>query len=291
MSRPLRIEYAEAVYHVTSRGNARRSIFKNDKDREMLLNILEEVNDRYHWLCHAYCLMNNHYHLAIETPDGNLSKGMRQLNGVYTMRFNRRHGSVGHVFQGRYKAILVQKESHLLEVCRYVVLNPVRAKVVKIPERWRWSSYRATGGIERAHPCLTTEWVLGQFGSKRRTAEKRYRAFVMDGIGGRRIWDDVKGQSILGDGDFVSRLVDYARGYEEVKEIPKIQRYLNRPSLNEIFRSARGERRRRDRGIAEAVRRWGYSEREVADTLRLHYSTVSKLIRRGADSETSKSKT
>ena len=291
MSRPLRIEYAEAVYHVTSRGNARRSIFKDDKDREMLLNILEEVNDRYHWLCHAYCLMNNHYHLAIETPDGNLSKGMRQLNGVYTMRFNRRHGSVGHVFQGRYKAILVQKESHLLEVCRYVVLNPVRAKVVKIPERWRWSSYRATGGIERAHPCLTTEWVLGQFGSKRRTAEKRYRAFVMDGIGGRRIWDDVKGQSILGDGDFVSRLVDYARGYEEVKEIPKIQRYLNRPSLNEIFRSARGGRRRRDRGIAEAVRRWGYSEREVADTLRLHYSTVSRLIRSGADSKTSKSKT
>jgi len=291
MSRPLRIEYAEAVYHVTSRGNARRPIFKDDKDREMLLNILEEVNDRYHWLCHAYCLMNNHYHLVIETPDGNLSKGMRQLNSVYTMRFNRRHGSVGHVFQGRYKAILIQKESHLLEVCRYVVLNPVRAKVVRIPERWRWSSYRATGGIERAHPCLTTDWVLGQFGSKRRTAEKRYRAFVMDGIGGGRIWDEVRGQSILGDRDFVSRLVDYARGYEEVKEIPKIQRYLNRPSLTEIFKNTRGEKRRRNRGIAEAIRRWGYSEREVADYLRLHYSTVSRLIRRGADSKTSKSKT
>ena len=113
----------------------------------------------------------------------------------------------------------------------------------------------------------------------------------MDGIGGRRIWDDVKGQSILGDGDFVNRLVDYARGYEEVKEIPKIQRYLNRPSLTEIFKIARGEKRRRDRGIREAVKRWGYSEREVADYLRLHYSTISRLIRRGADSETSKSKT
>jgi hypothetical protein len=235
--------------------------------------------------------MNNHYHLVIETPDGNLSKGMRQLNGVYTMRFNRRHGSVGHIFQGRYKAILVQKESHLLEVCRYVVLNPLRAKAVEVPERWRWSSYRAMVGIERAHPCLTIDWILGQFGSKRRTAEKRYRVFVMDGIRGHRIWDDVKGQSILGGEDFVSRLIGYARGYEEVKEIPKVQRYLNRPKLAEIFKNARGEKRRRDRRIAEAVQRWGYSEREVADYLRLHYSTVSRLIRRGANIETSKSKT
>jgi len=263
MSRPLRIEYPEAVYHVTSRGNARRSIFKDDKDRGMLLNILEEVNDRYHWFCHAYCLMNNHYHLVIETPDGNLSKGMRQLNGLYTMRFNRRHGSVGHVFQGRYKAILVQKESHLLEVCRYVVLNPVRAKVVEIPERWRWSSYRATAGIDRAHPCLTIDWVLGQFGSKRRTAEKRYRAFVMDGIGGHRIWDEVKGQSILGDGDFVNRLIDYARGYEEVKEIPKVQRYLMRPSFTEIFKDMKDKKLKRDTGIAEAVKYKGYRVRSL----------------------------
>jgi len=291
MSRPLRIEYGEAVYHVTSRGNDRKSIFKGDKDQGMLLNTLEEVNDRYHWLCHAYCLMNNHYHLVIETPDGNLSKGMRQLNGVYTMRFNRRHGSVGHVFQGRYKAILVQKESHLLEVCRYVVLNPVRAKGVEVPERWRWSSYRATAGTERVHPCLTVGWVLGQFGSKKRRAEKRYRAFVMDGIGGGRIWDDVKGQSILGDGDFVKRFVDYARGYEGVKEIPKVQRYLNRPSLTEIFKISRGDKRRRDREITEAVKRWGYSEREVADYLRLHYSTVSRLIERKGDTKTSKYKT
>jgi REP element-mobilizing transposase RayT len=291
MSRPLRIEYAEALYHVTSRGNARRSIFKDDKDREMFLSILEEINDRYHWLCHAYCLMNNHYHLVIETPDANLSKGMRQLNGVYTMRFNRHHGSVGHVFQGRYKAIVVQKESHLLEVCRYVVLNPVRARVVETPEPWRWSSYRATAGIEKAHPCLTTDWVLGQFGSKRRRAEKRYRAFVMDGIRGHRIWKDVKGQSILGDGDFVNRLIDYARGYEEVKEIPKVQRYLNRPGLKEIFENTEGEKRKRDRRIAEAVKRWGYSEKEIADCLRLHYSTVSRLIGREADLQTSKSKT
>lgn len=202
MVRPLRIEYAEAVYYVTSRGNARKPIFKDDKDRGILLNILEEVNDRYHWLCHAYCFMNNHYHLVIETPDGNLSKGMRHLNGVYTMRFNRHHGSVGHVFQERYKAILIQRESHyhILEVCRYVVLNPVRAKVVEIPERWGRSSYGATAGMEKAHGCITLDWVSGQFGSRKRVAERRYRAFVKEGIREHRIWEDVRGQSILGEG-------------------------------------------------------------------------------------------
>lgn len=164
MARPLRIQYAEAVYHVTSRGNARRSILKDDEGRGMLLSMLKEVNDRFHWVCHAYCLTTNHYHLVIETPDGNLSKGMRHLIGFYSIRFNRRHGSVGHVSQGRRKAILVQNEGHLLEVCRYVVLNPARAKkVVGVPERWGWSSYRATAGVEKAHPCLTTDWVLGQF--------------------------------------------------------------------------------------------------------------------------------
>jgi hypothetical protein len=235
--------------------------------------------------------MNNHYHLVIETPDANLSKGTRQLNGIYTMRFNRRHGSVGHVFQGRYKAILIEKESHLLEVCRYVVLNPVRAKGGEVPERWRWSSYRATAGIERAHPCLTIDWILGQFGSKRRTAERRYRAFVRDGIKGPRIWEDVKGQSILGGEDFVSRLIDYARGCEEVKEIPKVQRYFTRPNLTEIFKDARAQKGKRDKGIGEAVQKWGYSGREVADYLRLHYSTISRLIGRGVKIKTSKSKT
>ena len=124
MARPLRIEYDGAVYHVTSRGNERKSIFKDDEDRMFFLDILKKVNDKYNLLCHAYCLMNNHYHLVIETPDGNLSKGMKQINGVYTQTYNKRHNRVGHIFQGRYKAILIQKESHLLEVSRYVVLNP-----------------------------------------------------------------------------------------------------------------------------------------------------------------------
>jgi REP element-mobilizing transposase RayT len=279
MARPLRIEYAGAVYHVTSRGNARRPIFKDDKDRESFLNTLKRVNDRYHWLCHAYCLMNNHYHLVVETPEGNLSKGMRQLNGVYTQSYNRRHRRVGHIFQGRYKAILVQKESHLLEVCRYVVLNPVRAKAVERPEGWEWSSYAGTVGLEKPHPCLTREWILGQLGKKREEAEKRYREFVKAGLEAGSIWTKVKAQALLGEEDFVIRLMAYVRGQEDIKEIPRGQRYVTRPGLESLFSNkVLVEKESRDRKIVEAVERYGYSQKEVAGYLGMHYSTISRLV-------------
>src|SRR3972149_3675574 len=173
MARPLRIEYDGALYHVTSRGNGRKAIFKDDGDRELFLTTLGQVIERFHWLCHAYCLMDNHYYLVIETPDGNLSKGMRQLNGVYTQAFNRRHRRVGHLFQGRYHAVVVEKEAHLLELCRYVVLNPVRVKACRTAGEWRWSSYRATAGVSPAPPFLRLDWLLGQFGQARRQAQAR----------------------------------------------------------------------------------------------------------------------
>ena len=280
MARPLRIEYEGALYHITSRGNARQSIFKDDRDRLLFLNTLKGVVDRYHWLCHAYCLMDNHYHLVIETPDGNLAKGMRQLNGVYTQAYNRWHHRSGHIFQGRYKAILVQKESHLLEVCRYVVLNPVRAKVVGDPRRWKWSSYGGTAGVEEPHGCLTTDWVLKQFGERRGRAHAKYREFVREGIGGERIYGKVRGQSLLGEEDFVDKLIGYVKGYEEVKEIPRVQRHLHRPTLEILFKGgAMGDKPRRDKKIEEAVVRHGYSQKEVAEHLGMHYSTVSKILR------------
>ena len=166
MARPLRMEYSGAVYHVTSRGNAGDNIYQDDKDRENFLSVLGTVVKKYHWLCHAYCLMDNHYHLMIETPEANLSTGMRQLNGVYTQRYNRRHGKRGHLFQGRYKAILVDKENYLHELCRYVVLNPVRAGIVDSPEEWKWSSYLETAGFRKPPDYLVVDWIAGIFGDK-----------------------------------------------------------------------------------------------------------------------------
>jgi len=281
MARPLRIEYDGAVYHVTSRGNDRKNIFTDDDDRLLFLDILNKVNGRYNWLCHAYCLMSNHYHLIVETPDGNLSKGMRQLNGVYTQTFNRRHRRVGHVFQGRYKAILVSKESHLLETCRYVVLNPVRAKAVRRPEEWQWSSYRGTSGLEKPRPCLTIDWILGQFSTQRAAACQLYREFVHAGIGGPSLWTFVKGQIILGDENFAEQFIEHLRSHEAIREIPRSQRYTNRPTLSDLF-SSEGTKDKRTRNclIRDAVIRYGYNQNDVSDHLGLHYSTISRILNR-----------
>ena len=147
MAKPLRIEFAGALYHVTSRGDGREDIYAGEDDREVWPEILGQICERFNWAVHAYCQMGNHYHLLVETPEGNLAKGMRQFNGVYTQRFNWAHNRVGHVFQGRYKAILVHKEIYLLELSRYVVLNPVRAYMVRTARDWVWSNYRATAGM------------------------------------------------------------------------------------------------------------------------------------------------
>ncbi len=222
--------------------------------------------------------MNNHYHLVIETPDGNLASGMRQLNGVYTQDHNRKHHRTGHIFEGRYKSILVEKESHCLEVCRYVVLNPVRAAVVSEAGKWKWSSYRGTTGRGAPHGCLTTDWVLAHFGNRRKRAQKLYEKFVKEGVGGQRIYSQVRGQ-ILREEDFVDKLICYVKGYEELREIPKAERYISRPSLERLFHGkGRKDKGARDRLIKEAVKSYGYNQREVAEYLKMHYSTISKIM-------------
>jgi putative transposase len=279
MARPLRIEYPGAVYHVTSRGNEKKPVFKDDTDRQNFLNTLQHVNKRYNWICHAYCLMTNHYHLLIETPDGNLALGMRQLNGIYTQLFNKRHGRTGHLFQGRYKAILIQKDSHLLEVCRYVVLNPIRAKMVVKPEEWKWSSYLATAGKGKSHPCLTGDWILGQFSGKRGKAEQEYRQFVSWGIGKPTIWTEVRGQSLLGEESFVDQLVDHLKKHRDIPEIPRSQRYTDRPSLEKLFNEkTAGNKKKRNKMISEAVEKYGYRQREVADHLGMYFTSISRIV-------------
>ena len=280
MARPLRVEYEGALYHVTSRGNARQDIFLDDEDFRRFLNTLSEVVERYRWIVHAYCLMNNHYHLLVETPEGNLSSGMRQLNGVYTQRFNRRHGRVGHLTQGRYKALLVQKEGYLLELSRYIVLNPVRLGMVVVAEGWPWSSYGATAGLKKGEEFLYTDWILGCFSPSKAQARRLYIAFVREGVGKESPLRDAKGGVFLGGEGFIRKvrgLVERASGEEVVRQ----QRYAARPSLEEIF-----EGKGRDGGIYEAIYRWGYKLKEVGEFLGLHYSMVSRIASRIAKNKT-----
>ena len=278
MARPLRVEFEGAVYHITSRGNAGQEIFADDRDRFRFLDILRDVVDRFGWLCHAYCLMPNHYHLLVETPRANLSRGMRHLNGVYTQAFNRRHKRTGHIFQGRFKSILIQKETYLLEVARYVALNPVRARMVKHPRQWKWSSYRATAGEISAPGFLSTEWLLGQLHSRPDQAHRAYRQFVGDGID-TRVWDRLIGRAVLGSEGFCSRmkplLVDAVRS----KEIPRVERMLARPSLQELFEGIGSDKSLRNERIHAAIRCHEYTLKQVGDHLGLHYASISRIAR------------
>ncbi len=275
MARPLRIEYAGALYHVTSRGDRQENIYQDDRDRNDFLEILAQVKSRYNWLIHAYCLMDNHYHLLIETPDGNLSKGMRQLNGVYTQTSNRNHQRVGHVFQGRYKAILVQKETYLLELARYIVLNPVRARMVRTVQEWSWSSYRDTAGYRCPPDWLETDWILSAFGRRKATAVARYRKYVMEGKNQPSPWEQLRNQVFLGSEQFVDDLRNKIDGRKELSEIPQSQRRPIPRPLQYYEKHAVT----RDEAIANAYASGGYSMKEIGDYFGLHYSRVSRLLR------------
>lgn len=280
MARPLRIEFPGAVYHVTSRGNARADIFDDDSDRQRFLSILGQVVKRFNWLCHAYCLMGNHYHLLIETPEGNLSAGMRQLNGVYTQAYNRAHHKDGHIFKGRFKAILVEKESHLRELCRYIVLNPVRAAMAERPEQYAWSSYLPTIGKAAVPAFLTTEWLLGNFSATAPEARRLYRQFVQEGMSlPEAPWEKLSGQVLLGTEAFVQKVKELVVVREDIPEIPRQQRYLGRPSVADLFPPEKVlSKQERDCLIRLAYGKHGYSLKEIAQAIGVHYTTISKVI-------------
>jgi putative transposase len=283
MARPIRLEFPGAIYHVTTRGDGGEDIFTDDQDRLQFLTVLGEVVSRAGWIVHAYVLMDNHYHLLVETPNGNLSRGMRQLNGVYTQRFNSIHGSGGRVFQGRFKAILVERDDFLLELCRYLVLNPLRLKTVKNISRYRWSSYRATAGEVQAPAWLSTGWLLGHFGRSSSVAQRKYTEFVAAGINLPSPLSNVKAQVLLGSAAFVKKMklrlltkVDIKRGKKKIK----------RPSLNSLFPlKVRKEKILRNESIRRAYQEYGYTMAEIADAAQIHFSTVSKVIKTGEQAD------
>lgn len=235
MARPLRPEFAGACYHLTARGDRQEPIFEDDEDRIVFLDLLAKEVLQQGWVLYAFCLMGNHYHLLLETPAPNLVQGMRRLNGVYTQAFNRRHNRVGHVLQGRYKSILVDKDSHLRELCRYVVLNPVRAKMVAAVQDWHWSSYLPTAGKTACPVWLAAAAVLALFGQGVR-ARRAYERFVAQGLKEPSPWDGLKGQIYLGSEAFRARMQKQLSG-KSPRGIPRRQLEPARPSAQAVVRA------------------------------------------------------
>ena len=284
MSRPLRIEFPNAIYHVTSRGDRREEIYRDDIDRQAQLNVLAQAMDRFDAEVLAYCQMGNHFHLVLHTRQANLSRLMRHVNGVYTQRFNRRHALVGHLFQGRFKAILVDRDAYLLALCRYVERNPVAAAIVSAAGDWPWSSYRAHVGEAPTPPWLNSDGLHGHMlgrnavsAADHKRAQRLYAALVaqphvLDGA----FWQTtLRHQIYLGDAGFVDKMQEQVSGARSsADEIPKAQR-KQRISWQKCLAACRGER---DIALATAYRDQGVTMRWLAQQCGLSVSHVSRLV-------------
>ena len=273
MARPLRIEFEGALYHAMARGNARADIFLDDDDRQMFIENLGRVCGRFQWRVWAWCLMSNHYHLLVETLEPTLSKGMREVDGVYTQAFNRRHGRSGHVLQGRFKASLVNKESYLLELSRYVVLNPVRARLVESAGDWDWSSYRAVMGKTAIPDWLAVDETLALFHAQRGPARRAFARFVAEGVDAPDPSADCPRAGFVGDEAFVEDML----GRLDVSTLsPEVTRkYRPARSLEAIA----GTSADRNEAIRRAYASTAYSLTEIARYFGIHVSTASRIAR------------
>lgn len=237
MARPLRISYPGAFYHVTSRGNERKAVFKSRGDREKFLEYLSTASLRYDARVHAYCLMDNHYHLLLQTPSANLPEIMHHINGAYTTYFNVKRDRAGHLFQGRYKAILVEIDGYAKELSRYVHLNPVRAKIVHAPEEYPWSSYRDYIGMRRPLDWLYRDFILGCFDAEVSKAQDRYRDFVTALVDQAYAspMEAVLGSALLGGADFISFIKkNYLSRRKPDKDLPALKQLEDRVSVKTI---------------------------------------------------------
>jgi putative transposase len=237
MARPLRIAYPGAWYHVTSRGNEQKDIFKSRRDREKFLDYLASATERYGAAIHCYCLMSNHYHLLLETPDGNLSQIMRHINGAYTTYFNIKRKRAGHLFQGRFKSILIEADEYAMDLSRYIHLNPVRAGMSGDPGEYSWSSYKSYIGQSKAPAWLKTDFILGYFGKSVTESGEKYRAFVKELMG--KVYDSplqgTIGTAVLGTPGFVDTVKETHVGKRELaRDLPALRQLSIRPSLEEI---------------------------------------------------------
>jgi len=276
MSRPLRIQYSGALYHITSRGNGGQKIFQDKIDYQIFLDELKKTIEDNNWVSYSYCLMPNHYHLFIKTLDPNLSIGMRQLNGNYTQRSNIRHNRYGHLFQGRFKSVLVEDNGYQGNVVRYIALNPIKAKLVKSLAQWPWSSHQEVIGRRKQSDCVDIDQTLALFHKNKKIARQEYIDFVNQKNESESTWNDLRSGMILGSLEFAR---DIFKRYckNESRENTKKERFVGRPQLSDFFPKTEAKTER-NKHIFEAYKRYGYTQTEIGSHLGLHYSSVSRII-------------
>lgn len=298
MGRPLRIEFENAVYHITSRGNERKKIYRDDGDKEKFLGLLEDYKNRYNFLIHCFVLMDNHYHLVIETLRPNLIKIMHGLNSGYTGYFNKKYKRSGHLFQGRYKAIIVDKENYLLELSRYVHLNPLRAKIINKPQDYKWSSYGGYIRKKEVNNLNNYNWLLSIFGNEEKKSRRQYKEFVEEGIA-KKLQNPVKravGNMILGSKEFIDSILvkidrdeigqEIANRNEILKTInPQevIKEVSNKYKIKPIEITNTGTRNNEARNVAIYITRnvCELSNKETAKIFGgIKESAVSKVVKR-----------
>lgn len=269
MARPIRIEFPGALYYISSVGNGGNPIFKDSDDGSLLLESLEAVCSRFMWKCLSYCFMTDRYHLIVETPESNLSKGMRQLNGTYTQNYNRRHDIGGHVFQGRYKSILVQREKFLVPLVKEIILFPLGAGFVKHPSQFKWASCKYLYGKEE-----TPKWIENGWFSERFSSIEHFDNFIMDGENSG-ILAQARKQIFLGDDDFIVDIQKKVDKEDLSDEIPKTQ--LAEP-VSKTYSELLSKSKNKDEAIAKTYLTGNYTLKEIGDHVGLHYSGISKIV-------------
>jgi REP element-mobilizing transposase RayT len=285
VTRPLRVDAPGEFFHVLARGNDRRPIFEDDKDRAYFLDLVTEVVERFHVRCHGYCLMRNHYHLLLQPMLGGLPRAIRHLNGRYAQRLNWRHDRSGHVFEGRYKSILVDTQPYFMELARYIVLNPVRAGMVATPEQWPWSSYSATAGLAQPPAFLAVDELRRAAGGREGAEgalDFQTLVAIGDPDGGARV-EKLMASSAAGDRGFLERVGERAKAQRAQREIPVEQRMVGRPPLAELLGGPTG-RANRDARIRRAVLEYGYTQAAIAEQLGLGRATISRAMQPRANS-------
>jgi putative transposase len=277
MSRRPRLTYKGAIHHVMSRGNRKSKIFNDARDRLDFLEILSAARERFHVLWQQFDLENTHYHLKVETPEGNISETMKFVNQTFTESWNRRHRTTGHVFEGRFKSPLVEDGWYGRSVISYIALNPVKANYVRHAAEWPWSSHRALAGLVSPPEFLDLDWLRRYFdGPTLRDCQRQYQEFIdAEELQLRDFGDEF----VVGSDQYCSNVRELigARMYGLV--VPRSYRALARPSLSTLFAGRREDLDRRNRMVIRAQVVYGYTQSEIARALGLHSNTISKITR------------